>query len=214
MSSYHESLFVYVTKRDAVWKEICRFLQRHYISPQAKILEIGAGYCHFINHIHGRERHALDLFSEIEKYASRDVTTSIGSCIAMENYENDSFDVVFASNLFEHLNREDFLKTLDEIKRVLIVKGRLIVIQPNFKYCYQEYFDDPTHQQIFTHVGLSDSLTSSGFRVIDVKPRFLPFSMKSRLPKLPFLVRWYLNSPFKPLARQMLVVAEKPTSPC
>ena len=209
MSSYHRFLFVYDAKRDGVWREICRFLQKHYISPQAKILEIGAGYCHFINHIQGLEKHALDIFPEIEKYATQEVKISMGSCTSMENYRDDSFDVVFASNLFEHLSREDFLKTLDEIKRVLVAGGRLIVIQPNFTHCYREYFDDPTHLQIFTHVGLSDCLTSSGFRLMDVRPRFLPFSMKSKLPKIPILVRWYLNSPLKPFAGQMLLVAEK-----
>ena len=72
------------------------------------------------------------------------------------------------------------------------------------------YFDDYTHVQVFSHVSLRDRLAAAGFRVVDVRPRFLPFSMKSRLPAAGFLVWWYLRSPLKPLAGQMLVVAERP----
>jgi hypothetical protein len=83
-------------------------------------------------------------------------------------------------------------------------------LQPNFKYCGRNYFDDYTHIQIFTEISLSDLLRSHGFRLIAVRPRFLPFSMQSSLPVSPSLVRWYLRLPFKPFASQMLLVVEKP----
>jgi ubiquinone/menaquinone biosynthesis C-methylase UbiE len=101
------------------------------------------------------------------------------------------------------------VRTLTEIKRVLKTNGKLIIIQPNFKYCAREYFDDYTHLQIFTHIGVTDLLIGLGFSIVDVKPRFLPFSMKSNLPKYTWLVRLYLLSPFKPFAGQMLVVAKR-----
>ena len=42
-----------------------------------------------------------------------------------------------------------------------------------------------------------------------VHARFLPFSLKSRGAGLTFLVPWYLRSPVKPFAGQMLVVARR-----
>ena len=46
--------------------------------------------------------------------------------------------------------------------------------------------------------------------MLRVEPRFLPYSMReSRLPVKPWLVRAYLRSPIRPLAGQMLLVAEK-----
>ena len=51
-------------------------------------------------------------------------------------------------------------------------------------------------------------LEGAGFRVVRKVPGLLPFSMKSRLPKWPFLIRAYLSSPWKPLAAQMYFVAE------
>jgi hypothetical protein len=75
----------------------------------------------------------------------------------------------------------------------------LSVIQPNFRYAYREYFDDYTHVAIFTHVSLCDVFRASGFDIIDVKPRFLPLSIKSGLPVRESLIRAYLASPIKPM---------------
>lgn len=207
-ADYFKTRFTYDGKRDAVWREIGRYLQGRYIPPASRILDLGAGYCHFINNVEGRERHALDASDTLPEYAAPGVNTHVQSCTRLENFADDSLDVVFSSNLFEHLTRAELTETLAELRRVLRPGGRLLVVQPNFKYCAADYFDDYTHVQIFTHVGLSDLLAASGFRPLDVRARFLPFSMKSRLPKAALLVRLYLRAPVKPFAGQMLLVAE------
>lgn len=204
---YYQSRFTFDARRDEVWKEICRYLQR-YIPEDSQVLELGAGYCHFINHVRARGKSAVDLSPDGLRRAAEGVRTYAGSCTDLHFLPAESMDVVFASNLLEHLERPDTLKTLSEVRRVLKKGGRLILIQPNFKYCAKEYFDDYTHVQIFTHLGLQDLLKSCGFEIAAVQPRFLPFSMQSRVPKAPFLVRLYLHSPVKPFAGQMLVVAQ------
>jgi SAM-dependent methyltransferase len=205
--SYYRSRFTFDSRRDAVWKEIAGFLQKRYIPIHSSILEIGAGYCHFINHVAGREKHALDISDEVLRYAGRGVIPHVQSCTDMQDIEDAHFDVIFASNVFEHLARDETARALAESRRVLNKNGKLIVLQPNFKYCCREYFDDYTHVQVFTDVGLADLLVASGFTILDIKPRFLPFSMKAHLPTNPWLVRLYLQSPFKPFAGQMLIVA-------
>jgi len=52
-----------------------------------------------------------------------------------------------------------------------------------------------------------DFLNANGFDVIEIWPRFLPLTVKSRLPASPGLIKAYLASPIKPLAKQMLVRA-------
>ena len=102
------------------------------------------------------------------------------------------------------------MSVVDDLCRLLKAEGRLIVIQPNFRYASKQYFDDYTHRSTFTHVSLANLLRSKGLRMLRVEPRFLPYSMReSRLPVKPWLVRAYLRSPIRPLAGQMLLVAEK-----
>ena len=86
--------------------------------------------------------------------------------------------------------------------------GRLILMQPNFRLNPGRYFDDFTHVAIFTDQSLSDYLASLGWRIEVRQARFLPLTLKSRASGLAFLVPWYLRSPIKPLAGQMLVVAQ------
>lgn len=203
---YFESRFTPDPARDAVWAAIARYLQR-YVPAAGSVLDLGAGYCSFVNHVRAAERHALDVSPSFVAHAGPGVTTHVGSCEDLSAFELGRFDVVFASNLLEHLEWPAIDRTLAEARRVLKPAGRLLLIQPNFRYCSREYFDDYTHRTVFTHVSLTDLLRSRGFAVERVDPRFLPFSFKSRAPKWGFLVGLYLRLPARPLARQMLVVA-------
>jgi SAM-dependent methyltransferase len=207
-TEYFQSRFTFEAGRAGVWKVIGGYLQR-FIPASSRVLDLGAGYCSLINHVQAREKHALDIFPGFERYALPDVQTKVGSCEDLSHYATGYFDVVFASNLLEHLSREALTRTLAEIRRVVKPDGRLVVIQPNFRYCYREYFDDYTHVQVFTHVGLADLLSVSGFAVERVEPRFLPASFKSRLPKWSWLTWLYLRLPWRPFAGQMLVVGRR-----
>jgi SAM-dependent methyltransferase len=203
---YFASRFTPDPARDRVWGAICRYLQR-YVPEDGVVLDLGAGYCSFVNHIRAATRHALDASPELSRHAGAGVTAHVGRCEDLAAFATGSLDAVFASNLLEHLEWPSIERTLDEVRRVLKPGGRLILLQPNFRYCAGTYFDDYTHRTIFTHVGLADLLASRGFAVERVVPRFLPFSFKSRGPKWGFLVALYLRLPWRPLARQMLVVA-------
>jgi SAM-dependent methyltransferase len=121
----------------------------------------------------------------------------------------NSIDVVFASNLFEHFNDEELEAIMLNIKRVLKPNGKIILLQPNIFYAYREYWDDYTHKKAFSHVSLADFLSSQDFQILKVYKKFIPFSLKSRLPKSYLLTKLYLLSPIKPFAKQMLAVAEK-----
>lgn len=211
-NAYFETRFPFDPKRDLIWTPICQFLQKRYIPESSIVLDLGAGYCSFINHIKAKEKHAVDIFPKIAEFAGAKVITHIHSCMQMDFLQNNHFDVVFASNLLEHLTRSDSVATVMESARILKRGGKLILLQPNFRTCPKTYFDDYTHLQIFTDRSLCDFLEANGFKIIESKPRFLPLTIKSTsdlpLPKLSTLVSLYLRIPFKPFAGQMLVVAE------
>lgn len=145
---YFETRFAFSEDRERLWSVLVRYLQKRYIPSDAVVLDIGAGYCHFINNV---EAHVC-------------------SCTMMTDLADSYFDVVFASNLFEHLERGAFWQTLKQVRRVLKSRGKLIVIQPNFRLCYKNYFDDYTHVQVFTDTSLVDALESVGFQVNTLVP--------------------------------------------
>ena len=82
----------------------------------------------------------------------------------------------------------------------------MTILQPNYGY-HREYFDDYTHISVYSHIGVADFLAANGYEVIEVRPRFLPLTVKSRLPVSPLLIALYLKSPFKPMGKQMLLRA-------
>jgi len=210
-ADYFRARFVPEPGRAATWQVICRRLAR-WIPAGARVLDLGAGYCSFANAVEAAEKHALDAHPGFVEFAAPGVQTHVGRCDALSMFSAQYFDVVFASNLLEHLVGEELETTLREVRRVLRPGGRVLLLQPNFRYCVREYFDDYTHRTIFTHVSLADCLRAHGFDVERVEPRFLPLSFKSRLPAWPWLVDLYLRLPWRPLAKQMLVVARRPAN--
>jgi len=205
---YFETRLAHDANRTKVWRHLTTYLQR-WISPDARVLELGAGWCDFSNNVTAGSVVAMDLDATVARAAGPGVTPVVGDCADLSRFEDGSFDVVFASNLLEHLDRPLASRLLAESRRVLRPGGRLILMQPNFRLNPGRYFDDFTHVAIYTDASLADFLTAEGWTIESVHARFLPLTLKSRGSGLSFLVPWYLRSPVKPLAGQMLVVASR-----
>jgi len=208
MEDYHKNCFKFDKKRDEIWKVIARYLQK-YIPKNSKVLDLGAGYASFINNINASEKHAVDIWGGLIKHTNADVKAHIITCTDLSILKKNYFDVVFSSNLLEHLEIHNVIKTIDEIKNILKPEGVFIIIQPNYKYCKKVYFEDPTHKTIFTDESLSNLLKEKGFKIKKIIPKFLPFSMKSKAPKSKLLLKLYLKLPIRPLAKQMLIICKK-----
>ncbi len=207
-SNYFDSSMPYDHRREIVWSEIARIF-RNYIKIHDSVLDIGAGYCHFINNIECKEKFALDLDVQALKNGKNDVIKIVGSCLEVDKLLRKKFDVIFASNLLEHFPIPEIHIILSKIKGLLKQNGKLIIIQPNYRYAYREYFDDFTHLTVLDHISLKRLLVYHGYTIKEVQKRFLPYSMDSNFPVFRWLVYIYLRSPIKPFAKQMLVVAEK-----
>ena len=204
---YFETRFTYDPRRDLVWKTLCDHHFSRLISPADCVLELGAGYGTFINNVTAARRIAVDQWSDFVSHLRPGIEGKVGRVNDLSFLESQSVDFAFASNLFEHLTQEDFAIVLAQLKRILTVKGTLNILQPNFYYAYREYFDDYTHRTIYTHTALCDFLAAHGYDIVECRKRFLPLTMKSRMPVSKTLIRAYLASPWKPLAKQMLIRA-------
>ncbi len=197
--------------RSIVWRVIADHLSL-YIPYDGCVLEIGAGYCDWINNVRARIRIAVDIWKEFPRYAAAGVYPIIHdlSC-GLSIFGDNQFDTVLASNVIEHFSADVGVMLVRECCRILRPSGRMIIVQPNFAFSYKHYFDDYTHRAVFTHVSLSNMLKSQGFQIDDLKSRFTPYSLRDiGFPVYPFLIKAYLISPLKPFAGQMLVVARKP----
>ena len=208
--SYHAVHLTPDPARDVVWRVVADHLA-HLVPPHAHVLEIGAGYCAWINAVRAARRVASDIWPEVVRHAAPGVEARVlDATTSLRSLGEGTFDVVLASNVLEHFLPDVAAAVVRDVRHVLKPGGRLLVIQPNYRYAWHQYFDDYTHRSIFTDVSLPALLRAEGFAVDDVRARFLPYSMRdSRLPIRPWLVRAYLHMPFKPMAGQMLVVARR-----
>lgn len=206
-SSYHNSRLPFDRKRRLVWTSLWRYYFRHIVPPDGCVLDLGCGYGDFINCVEARRRIALDVWDDFPAYLDEGIEPLITAITDLSGVENDSVDFALASNVFEHISQGDLATTLEALGRKLTDRGTLNILQPNYRYAYREYFDDYTHVSIYSHESLADFLRAHGWEVLEVRPRFLPLTVKSRFPVSPALIRLYLASPLKPLGKQMLLRA-------
>jgi len=89
-----------------------------------------------------------------------------------------------------------------------------MILQPNIRYAYKEYWDFFDHYIPLSHKSLIEVLQMVGFRIDKVLPQFLPYTTKNKIPKNVILVKLYLKLPFiwKLIGKQMFILARKPCS--
>lgn len=198
--------------RDEVWQILTRHFFQRWVKPEDAVLDVGAGFCEFINHIQAREKWALDLNPATTQKAASGVRVISHDVTKPWPIASESMDVVFSSNFFEHLpSKGNLHHCFAEIHRVLRPAGTLLTMGPNIRYCANVYWDFFDHLLPLSDRSMVEGLEISGFKPEVVVPRFLPFTMKGKPAPPPFLVRMYLAFPvFWPLfGKQFLIQAVK-----
>jgi SAM-dependent methyltransferase len=198
--------------KQALWRVLCAEFFQRYVPRDATLLDLGAGFGEFVNNIQCREKWALEMDPRIRELVGPDVHVHVGSADDLGWRESGSVDVVFASNVFEHFpNKERVMVCFREVARVLRDGGRFLILQPNIRAAYREYWDFFDHHLPFSDRAMSEGLVTCGFHIDERRPRFLPFTTKSNLPSWPALVRLYLRLPMAQwlLGKQMFLVARK-----
>jgi len=199
-------------RKDSLWKVLCEDFFQKWVSETDSVIDLGAGYCEFINYIRAARKFAVDLNDETPQAAASDVTVVLTAADQLTAFEDNSIDVVFTSNLFEHIrSKDELVSILREVHRVLRPGKRILVLMPNIRYAYKEYWDYFDHHLPLSHHSLAEVLELTDFRVTDVRSRFLPYTFKTKLPQTQLLLHIYLRLPLlhRFFGRQMFVVAEK-----
>ena len=198
--SYFETRLQPDHRRAKTWHYLNKYFQR-YFTPDDVVLELGPGYCFFINSVECQKKYAYDNSNSILNYLNDSVVPLIRGGI--EKIQDGSVTRIFASNFFEHLTKEEITILMNQLKNKMSPKVKLVVLQPNFKISFKQYFDDYTHKTIFTDTSLIDFFSTLGFKCELNYPKFLPYSVKSKFGGFSWLIPFYLLSPIKPLAGQM-----------
>ena len=203
---YFETRLAQDPNREKVWRHLCDHLSR-YVRPDADVLELGAGWCDFSNFVKARRVVAMDLDATVvgpPLRTSRPRSATAPTCRASTRTRSTSCSPATCSSTSTGSSRPG---SWPAPRGCCVPGGRLILMQPNFRLNPGRYFDDFTHVSVFTDQSLSDYLASLGWSIEVRQARFMPLTLKSRGSGLSFLVPWYLRSPIKPLAGQMLIVA-------
>jgi SAM-dependent methyltransferase len=196
--------------RQAVWREIARYVHGRMGSPQ-HVLDPAAGRGEFITAVPAEDRWGVDLVGHgVPESAG---VKMIISDIMHADLPKDYFDGVFVSNFLEHLpNQNAVAAVLGKLHDAMEPGGRIAIVGPNFRYCARDYFDCADHTVVLSHVAVAEHLYAAGFEVSAVSPRFLPFSFRGLLPPSPLLTRTYLRVPllWRVLGKQFFVLGRKP----
>lgn len=202
--------------RNRVWKVLVGDFFQSFIPPSGTVLDLGCGFGQFINHVNARSKYGMDLNSATRQHLNETVVFLQQDCSAPWAVSDDSLDVVFTSNFFEHLPTKDALAlTIDHTWRKLKPGGRLIAMGPNLKFVGGAYWDFWDHHLPLTDLSMQELLELRGFVCERVEPRFLPYTMVNA-PEYPVaFLRVYLALPFawRLLGKQFLVTAVRRDRP-
>lgn len=182
-------------KRNFVWKILCCSFFQKLIPENHSVLDIAAGRCEFINNIKASEKYAFDLNPAVTDFAAEDVCAVSAGCFSLkESLDGKQIDTVFISNFLEHLETKDeVIKILHICSEILSEDGQIIILQPNIKYVKGKYWDFIDHKLALTDLSIIEAGQICGLKTKKVIKKFLPFTTKSKLPQLPWIVWLYLK---------------------
>jgi dolichol-phosphate mannosyltransferase len=200
-------------RKARVWKVLYQRVFAQWIHRDDTVVDLGAGFCEFINAAHAKRRIAVDLNADTRSLAAPGVEVEAASASDLGFLSTGSVDVVFSSNFLEHLaDKEEVSGVVREALRVLKTGGTLILLGPNVRLIPGVYWDFFDHHVPLSDRSMCELLAITGFDLIRVEPRFLPYTTRSALPQAPWLVALYLI--LRPLSsailgKQFLIVAKK-----
>lgn len=199
-------------KRSRIWKILCRHFFDRYSSSEFTVADLACGYGEFINKIKAARRIGIDLNPDTPKYLADNVEFHRLPATELSKVGLDLVDLLFTSNFLEHLkDKSECDAVFEQVRLTLKTGGKFIILGPNIRYAYREYWDYYDHYLPLSHLSLAEGLMQAGFIVEQVIPRFLPYTMNSKIPSADFLIRAYLRMPlaWRLFGKQFLVVARK-----
>ena len=198
----------------AVWQVVAEHLAPLGARRRPTSLELGAGYCHWINNVRAARRVAVDIWPELPRLrrSRRRGAACSTLSLGLGAFGDGSFDVVLASNFLEHFAPDAVARRwCDEVGRLLKPRRPLhhrpaelpVRVPAATSTTTRIAPSSPTCRSRRCCARTGSPSTSSGRGSCRTR------CARARLPITTWLVRAYLRSPFKPMAGQMLVVGAR-----
>jgi SAM-dependent methyltransferase len=198
--------------RTGIWRVLASYFAPWFPSA-GSVLDLGAGYCEFINNATAGLKYAMDLNPNIHKRAAQGVIVLQQDCSEPWPLPEGGLDAIFTSNFLEHLpNKAAVSEVLANAYRCLKPGGRLIAMGPNIRYLPGAYWDFFDHYVELTELSLAEALLSRDFEIEKLVARFLPYRMSRGREYPAWMLRLYLAVPaaWPIFGKQFLVVGKKP----
>lgn len=155
-------------------------------SRQIRVLNIGVGDGWLEQRCiaQGWETYALDpIEPAIARVAAAGVVGKVGHIEAIP-FANDFFDIVFCSEIIEHLSREQIQQGLSEVKRVLKNKGVLLGTVPFNENLFEGRVVCPDCGSVFHRIGHQQSFDTTTL------PAVFPDSLKVEIVRTEYFCDW------------------------
>jgi dolichol-phosphate mannosyltransferase len=199
--------------RSAIWSVLVHDFFQSWIRRSDTLLDLGCGYGEFLNHVRAARRIGVDLNPDSADMLEPGIEFHEGRADDLNFLEDNSIDVVFTSNLLEHLrSKAEVERTVTEARRVLKPGGHFIAMGPNIRFVLGDYWDFWDHAVPISDRSLIELLESHQLKIVEIHDRFLPYTLSSRWPQAPILVQLYLRSrmAWPIFGKQFVIRAQKP----
>jgi len=183
-------------RKARVWRVLCeRFFQR-LVPERGVVLDVGCGFGEFLNHVRAARRIGLDLDPGAKAHLAEGVEFHEASALDLGHFPESLADLIFCSNLLEHLpSKAEVDRFLAMARRALRPGGALLVLGPNIRCTKGAYWDFWDHHVPLTEKSLAEAMHLAELEVDLSIARFLPYTTKGAMPQHPLLVRLYLAVP-------------------
>jgi len=172
--------FYYTKKTEYPIKLVNYLFNRFNLKEGMKLLDVGCG----------NEEHMSAFVKLKMKTYGIDSIKHINKKVKVCNltkqripFSNNTFDVVFTKSCLEHLRPIEC--PMKQIKRVLKKNGLLIVMVPDWKSQYKNYYDGYDHITPFTRRGIKGLMNYVGFKDVECEYFYqLPFTWQCNTAKI------------------------------